>query len=167
MLNIQIKEVFSPPQIIAVQKLADEIWNEYYPSIITQEQVDYMLETFQTAKAILQQIQEEYFYFLLIKDEKNIGYMSIKKQDNTLFISKLYIQKDARLQGHAKQALHFLKDYAKKAGLTTLFLTVNKHNETAIKSYESFSFKRTGSLIQDIGNGFIMDDFRYELHIEN
>ncbi|MBC8238244.1 MAG: GNAT family N-acetyltransferase, partial [Helicobacteraceae bacterium] len=84
---MQIKEVFSPPEIIAVQKLADEIWNEYYPAIITQEQVDYMLETFQTAKAILGQIQEEYIYFLFIKDEQNIGYMSIKKMQSALFLS--------------------------------------------------------------------------------
>jgi diamine N-acetyltransferase len=163
---MQIKEVFSPPQIIGVQKLANQIWNECYPAIITQEQVDYMLETLQTAKAILQQIQEGYIYFLLIEDEKNIGYMSMKEMQNSLFLSKLYIHKDARQQGRAKGAILFLKDYAKKAGLSSIFLTVNKHNEIAIKTYENFSFIRTGSLIQNIGNGFIMDDFRYELPLK-
>ena len=162
---MQIKEVFSPPQIIAVQKLAHEIWNEYYPAIISQEQVDYMLETFQTSKAILQQIQEGYFYFLLIKDEINIGYMSIKKMQNTLFISKLYIHKDAREQGYAKEAVHFLKNYAVKRSLKSLYLSVNKNNQVAIKTYESLFFKRIGSLIDDIGHGFIMDDFRYELQL--
>ncbi|MBC8238488.1 MAG: GNAT family N-acetyltransferase, partial [Helicobacteraceae bacterium] len=95
----------------------------------------------------------------------NIGYMSIKKMQSALFLSKLYIHKDAREKGHAKQALLFLRDYAKKEGLTSIFLTVNKNNETAIKTYESLSFKRTGSLLQDIGYGFIMDDFRYELRL--
>ena len=161
-----IKEVFSPPQIIAVQKLADEIWNEYYPAIISQNQVDYMLKTFQTAKAILEQIQNKYFYFLMIKDEKNIGYMSIKKIEDALFISKLYVLKDEREQGNAREAVIFLKHYAKKIGLKSLFLSVNKNNILAIKTYESLLFKRTGNLLDDIGNGFVMDDYRYELQLD-
>jgi len=160
---MQIKEVFSPPEVIAVQKLAYEIWNEYYPPIIGKEQVDYMLESFQTARAILQQIQEGYLYFLLVKNGINIGYMSVQKQDTSLFMSKLYILQDARKQGHAKQALLFLKEFARKEGLKNIFLTVNRNNEAAIRSYEGLSFKKTGSLIQDIGNGFTMDDFRYSL----
>ena len=160
---MQIKEVFSPPEIIAVQKLAFQIWNEYYPPIIGQEQVDYMLESFQTAKAILQKINEGYAYFLVKKDKKEIGYFAIQKQGSALFMSKFYIDKDARKQGHARQSLNFIKDYAKEEGLNRILLTVNVNNETAIKTYESLGFIKTGELVQDIGNGFKMDDYTYEL----
>lgn len=159
---MQIQEVFSPPQIIAVQKLAGEIWNEYYPSIIGQDQVDYMLETFQTAKAVLQQMQEGYQYFLLT-DETALGYMAIKRENACLFLSKFYIQKDSRQKGYSKEALEFLKDITKKEGLRSIILTVNKHNTTALTAYEKLGFNKTGSCVQDIGNGFKMDDFSFEL----
>lgn len=160
---MHIKEVFSPPEIIAVQKLAFEIWNEYYPSIIGQSQVDYMLSHFQTAKAILNNINEGHFYFLLIKDEQSIGYFSIQNKNGTLFMSKLYIHKNSRRQGHAKKALLFIKDYAHKEGLSQISLTVNINNQIAIKTYEGLGFIKTGELLVDIGNGFKMDDYTYEL----
>ena len=159
---MQVKEVFSPPKIISVQRLADEIWNEYYPSIIGQDQVNYMLSTFQTAKAVLAQIQEGHQYFILT-DETTLGYMAIKRESHCLFLSKLYIQKGSRQKGYAKDALEFLKDIAKKEGLHSIFLTVNKHNIMAITAYEKLGFNKTGSLVQDIGNGFKMDDFSFEL----
>ena len=164
---MQIKEVFSPPEIIAVVKLADEIWNEYYPSIIGQDQVNYMLETFQTAKAIHAQIQEGYHYFILKENETLLGYMAVQKQDYSLFLSKLYIQKDDRKKGYAKEALLFLEDNVKKEGLHSISLTVNIHNSTAINAYERLGFIKTGSLVQDIGNGFKMDDFSFELPVKN
>lgn len=163
---MQIEEVFSPPDIIAVQKLAHEIWNEYYPPIIGQDQVTYMLDTFQTAKAILEQIQEGYHYFLLKKEVTCIGYMAVQKQDSSVFLSKFYIQKDDRKKGYAKEALHFLQDYAKKEALHSISLTVNIHNRTAISAYERLGFIKTGTLVQDIGNGFKMDDFSFELPLK-
>jgi len=160
---MQIKEVFSPPEIIAVQKLAYEIWNEYYPPIIGQDQVDYMLDSFQDAKSILKQINEGYLYFLLIQEEQEVGYFAIQKQGSALFMSKFYLHKDSRRQGHARQALNYIKDYAQDKGLKRILLTVNIHNETAIKSYERLGFIKTGELVQDIGEGYKMDDYTYEL----
>ncbi|QSZ40594.1 GNAT family N-acetyltransferase [Sulfurimonas aquatica] len=160
---MQIKKASSTEDIASVEALAHEIWNEYYPSLITQEQVDYMLDKFQTSSAITKQIEEGYLYFLFIQNKKPFGYMSIQKQTNSFFLSKLYIQKSFRRNGFTKKALKFLKELALKQRVTSLYLTVNIGNDIAIKSYEALSFKKSGSIVQDIGNGFVMDDFRYEL----
>jgi len=159
---MQIKEVLSAPQITAVEKLAYEIWNEYYPPIIGHDQVDYMLETFQTAKAILKQIQQGCRYFILKENETLLGYMAVEKQDCCVFLSKLYVLKDARKKGYAKEALLFLKEYAKEEGLISISLTVNIHNYIAINTYQKLGFTKQGSIIQEIGNGFIMDDYKME-----
>ena len=42
-LNIQIRPV-TPPEVPAISALAREIWQATYPGIITQEQIDFMLE---------------------------------------------------------------------------------------------------------------------------
>jgi ribosomal protein S18 acetylase RimI-like enzyme len=41
-------------------------------------------------------------------------------------------------------------------------LTVNKNNVNAIKAYEKMGFRNVGSLVQDIGDGFVMDDYAME-----
>jgi len=159
---MQITEVYSPPQIITVSQLADEIWKEYYPSIIGHKQVEYMLESFQNPKAILAQINEGYRYFLLSYEEVFIGYMAVRQKGKSLFVSKFYIKKNSRQKGYARHALIFLKKLAKKEGLFSLSLTVNIHNTAAIKAYTALGFINTGTLIQEIGEGYIMDDYTFE-----
>jgi diamine N-acetyltransferase len=41
-------------------------------------------------------------------------------------------------------------------------LTVNKNNTGAISVYEKIGFRNVGSLVQDIGSGFVMDDYAME-----
>ena len=42
-LNVEIRPV-TPPDVPAISALAREIWQATYPGIITQEQIDFMLE---------------------------------------------------------------------------------------------------------------------------
>ena len=159
---MKIEEVSASSQIITVQKLANEIWNEYYPAIIGQDQVDYMLKTFQSTQAIQDQLNKGYRYFLLHKNEDAIGYFSIQRREDSLFLSKLYIRQSQRRKSYATQTVAFICALAHSQGVNSITLTVNKYNDTAIKSYEKMGFIRTGSLVQDISNGFVMDDFCYE-----
>ena len=45
-------------EIETLAALADEIWHEFFPGIISDAQVDYMVEKFQSAPAMRQQIAE-------------------------------------------------------------------------------------------------------------
>ena len=48
-------------------KLTDEIWHEYWPCILSAEQIDYMVEKFQSENAIFNQIKNEnYTYYFII-----------------------------------------------------------------------------------------------------
>jgi ribosomal protein S18 acetylase RimI-like enzyme len=40
---------------------------------------------------------------------------------------------------------------------------VNRNNVGAIGAYERLGFLRTGEQVVDIGHGFVMDDYVYEL----
>jgi hypothetical protein len=55
----------------AVEALAFPIWREHYTPIIGSTQVDYMLNKFQTAHAVEDQIREGSQYFLLQGTSKN------------------------------------------------------------------------------------------------
>ena len=39
-------------------------------------------------------------------------------------------------------------------------LTVNRHNAGSIAFYERMGFAVAGALVQEIGEGFVMDDYR-------
>ena len=154
-----IQDVTEEQEITAVETLADMIWREHYTSIIGQAQVDYMLRTFQSKKAIKEQIEDGASYYLMMDVDRPIGYMSLYLQEELLFLSKIYVSTSKRGQGHARHALAFLEQLAIDNGLHTIELTVNKYNTLAITAYERMGLKNSGSIVQDIGHGFVMDDF--------
>ena len=52
--------------------------------------------------------------------------------------------------------------YSKDINCKKISLTVNRNNLNSIKAYENAGFKNTGELIQDIGHGYVMDDYSME-----
>lgn len=154
--------VSNKAQAEIVESLAKEIWTEHYTTIVSEKQIDYMLAKFQSKQAILKQIRTGFLYFLIEKNEQFIGYISVQPNGDELFLSKIYIKSSKRHQGHGKKAIQFLEGLAKSKGLKRIALTVNKNNINTIKAYEKIGFKNLGPVTQDIGDGFIMDDFKME-----
>jgi len=164
--SIVIKRVQSPQSIQIVADLALTIWNEHYVPIIGQEQVDYMINSFQSTEAIEKQINNEgYEYYFIDHLSKPSGYISIKLIGDALFLSKFYVVKEKRETGLGKEGLKFIINRAKELSANAITLTVNKYNINSIKAYEKMGFKNTGSIVSDIGAGFVMDDYTmsYEL----
>jgi|YelNatPaOPRAMG01_1025707.scaffolds.fasta_scaffold00028_11 RimJ/RimL family protein N-acetyltransferase len=155
-------KVITEEQIEIVESLAKEIWSEHYTAIIGKHQVDYMLGKFQSKQAITEQISNGYSYFLIEDDKNYVGYLAALPQKHELFLSKLYLKSSKRGKGLGKKAIHFLEEFALKEKLQKITLTVNKNNINSIKAYEKLGFKNSGAIIQDIGCGYVMDDFRME-----
>lgn len=165
---IEIVEVKDIDGINAVEELANRIWNEYYTPIIGKEQVDYMLSKFQSREAMQKQIEEEgYRYFLSLYDGKDAGYFAIQPDDvkNSMFLSKLYVAKEFRKRGIGRASVSYIEGICKNSGLDTIWLTVNKYNEDSIKAYKKLGFVVVKAIVQDIGNGFVMDDYIMEKRI--
>jgi len=164
--SVVIKSVHSEKEIQIVADLASIIWNEYYIPIIGQEQVDYMVKTFQSKEVVEKQINNEgYEYYLIEHLSKPSGYISIKLMDKDLFLSKFYVAKEKRGTGLGKEGLKFVINRAKELNAKAITLTVNKYNHDSIKAYYKMGFKNTGAIVTDIGAGFVMDDYTmsYEL----
>jgi ribosomal protein S18 acetylase RimI-like enzyme len=153
-------------EIAELARLAAEIWREYYVSIITIEQIDYMIGKFQSVQAITDQIHlQGYEYYLIHHDRSAVGYMSVRQEEGKLFLSKFYISKEHRGRGYASQAIAFLEQLCKDRNLNHIWLTVNRHNESSIAVYEKKGFRIVQEQIADIGNGFVMDDYIMEKEI--
>ena len=164
-MKCEIKKVKSK-EIPQLAKLAKEIWNQHFPSILTQEQIDYMVLNYQSEQAMKVQLENGYEYYFMKADGENQGYFGIQPQeDSTLFLSKLYLRKCYRGNGFARQAFEFMKELCKERGYQSIWLTVNKHNDDTIAVYKRFGMEIIRSQVSDIGNGFVMDDYVFEYRI--
>lgn len=157
---IEFVKVSTASHIKSVARLAHTIWHEHYPSIIGIDQVNYMVTKFQSVKAITKQLDEGFEYYLIEFDNDPVGYLSIKKEADTLFLSKIYVLSNKRGIGLGKSAFSFIEAYAKNIQCSSIYLTVNIHNKNSISAYEKLGYQNIGPVVKDIGNGFVMDDFK-------
>lgn len=167
MFRTKLVEVKTAEQVKSVAALADEIWHEWFPGIISAEQIDYMVEKFQSEKAVTEQFEKGgYRYYLILKGSTYIGYTAIRgDSDGRLFLSKIYIKKEYRGNGYAREVFEFMKEYCRENGFKAIWLTVNKHNDHASAVYEKCGFRIVGEDVTDIGNGYVMDDYFFQLDV--
>ncbi len=176
---------FNPVQTDAdIEKtagLAHEIWNEYWPDLIGQDQTTYMVETFQSTSAIKNDIiTRGYLYYLVFDADKTlVGYTAAAPEIfdsptdklanahgeevskhflKRLFISKIYLRDDQRGKHYASRIIEFWEAYCRTHGLEGMYLTVNRDNELGIRAYLGRGFSIYEDIAAPIGNGFIMDD---------
>ena len=161
---MNFKSVSDLSDIQTTCQLASKIWRKHYMPIIGLEQVEYMLAHFQSIDAIYNQIKAGYHYFLIQSDNQSLAYVAVlpSTQQKSLHISKLYVAITQQRQGLGTKIITFIENHSRQQNLHKLWLTVNRHNQTAIKFYLQNGFVKTDFLVQDIGGGFVMDDFKME-----
>ena len=142
-----------------IETLADAIWREHYIPIVGKPQIDYMLDKYQSAKAIEKQVEDGFEYFSIFYNETPVGYLSIKSEVNALFLSKIYVLSSFRGKKIGKGAMEFTEQKAKSYQLKNIRLTVNINNTNSILAYEKLGFINVGPVVKDIGSGFVMDDY--------
>ena len=112
--------------IPALAQLAHEIWFEYWKRLLSQKQIEYMVDKFQSENAIRSQYADErYTYWFINLNGENIGYFGLSERTDYLFLSKLYIKKDFRSQGFGHKAFDEIKKIAAEKHYNEIQLTVN------------------------------------------
>ena len=141
-----------------INTIATITWQATYKDILDSKQIKYMLDKYLSVNAIRKSIAEGYTYTLLIEEDVRTGFFAYKFIDDYIFLSKLYILPNFQNKGIASLVIRELKNFHQP-----IRLTVNKHNEKAIKAYEHLGFKRIDSIVTPIGEGYVMDDYVYEM----
>ncbi|MBQ8346696.1 MAG: GNAT family N-acetyltransferase [Alphaproteobacteria bacterium] len=162
---ILLQQILSVQDINDAARLANGIWHEHFTPIIGEKQVDYMLDRFQSAPAIAEQIRQGYLYFALILDHRQIGYVAFRIDDDALFLSKLYIQKEFRGRGFSHTVITYAEKLAREQAKPVIRLTCNKNNVSSLAIYKKIGFEIVREEKADIGSGFFMDDYILEKQI--
>ncbi len=164
--DFSIKKTDTDEQIQEIASLAEIIWSEHFTPIIGKEQVDYMVEKFQSYPALKEQIANGYEYYQLFDGIEFCGYTGVHPgEDSRLFLSKLYIKKECRGHHLATQAFSFLKKLCRERGCSAIWLTCNKYNDNSLAVYRHLGFQIIDTQEADIGGGFIMDDYIMEYRL--
>lgn len=164
--QLEVRKAETDTQVREIADLAKVIWNEHFTPIIGKDQVDYMVEKFQSYPALKEQISEGYEYYQIFSSGEFCGYTGIHPgEDSRLFLSKLYLKKESRGHHLATGAFSFLKEICRERGYSAIWLTCNKHNDNSLGVYRHFGFEIIDTQEADIGGGFIMDDYIMEYKI--
>ena len=167
-MHTAISKVQREEEVAAVARLAEEIWREHFTPIIGAEQVVYMLDKFQSAKAISSQLDSGTEYYMASVDELPVGYTALIPDESSskLMISKLYVRRDRRGSGIGGDLLKFIESECEKRKFTYLWLTVNRFNDGPIQWYCRQGFYKVDEVKKDIGGGFYMDDYIMEKNLQ-
>lgn len=141
-----------------IGQMARSIWPVTYSHIISQAQIDYMLDRFYSSEKLLLQLSENRRFYFVSKDDTPIGYIDIECRISDCFIHKFYILTDRQGKGVGTQALTQVYTLSFLIGLP-IRLQVNRENYKAINFYFKNGFIIEKIINLDIGNGFFMNDF--------
>jgi GNAT superfamily N-acetyltransferase len=152
-----------------IQILAKAIWPPTFSSILSPEQIEYMLHMMYSEKSLKKQLSEEQHVILLVSEnERDIGYLSYQlnyRDKPTTKIHKLYLLPETQGKGYGSKMVEHITVISLKQGQTILSLNVNRFNN-AYKFYLALGFEHIKNEDINIGNGFLMEDSVLELKIE-
>ncbi len=152
-----------------IQDIAALAWPQAFKDILSASQIAYMMDWMYSEASLREQIeQKNHRYFLAKKDGEFVGYMSIEHNCDDLGktkIHKIYILPDRQKTGIGKLMLSRAINEAKTANNKAVYLNVNKYNRSAIDFYKRNGFSLVKEEVIDIGNGFVMDDYVFELQL--
>jgi len=154
-------------QLEIIQDLAKAIWPDAYGAILSQEQLEYMMEMMYSLDSLENQLKNNNVFLLVKEGNDFIGFASYElnfQNSNKTKIHKLYVLPTIQGKGVGKNLILYIQEIAKKNSNAALILNVNKYNK-AKDFYLHNQFEIADSLVVDIGNGYVMDDFVMEKKI--
>ena len=146
----------------SIQKLAKDIWPAAYGSILSKEQLDYMLDKYYSTDTLKQQMNDHHYFFLAFCNQAPVGFASFSMTDSgKCKLHKLYVLPSIQKTGLGKQLLEKVETTVKEMGVKILQLNVNRNNSARL-FYERNDFAIIRQEDIDIGNGFFMNDYVME-----
>lgn len=146
--------------IPVIQNIAEKTWWPTYGSILTKEQLQYMLDHIYGDEPLKKVIKEKLQNFILLRDENGVqGFASYGMRAGDVHVYKLhkiYVLPENHGKGYGKHLLNHVVDQVRRAGGNTLDLNVNRFNK-AKAFYEKLGFEVIAEEDVPIGPYFMND----------
>ncbi len=146
-----------------IRELCFQVWPHTYRNIITQEQIDFMLDLMYSTSALEFQMKTENCNFVLIyENQLPIGFASFSEIEPTIWkLHRLYILQNQQGKGVGKFLVTDIIEEIENLKATSIQLQVHRKNDAQL-FYQKLGFEIIKTADFDIGKGFLMTDFVME-----
>jgi diamine N-acetyltransferase len=155
--------------IPVLRDLAQTIWRACYPSIVSFEQIDFMLGWMYSEQQIRGELEKGVRWEVIEdSDGAAIGFVSFHlENDGRVKLNKLYILPELHGRGIGTRALDHVIERARDLGGRAVWMQVNKRNHRAVAVYQKAGFRIAQEAVFEIGGGFVMDDYLMEKVVDD
>ena len=168
----------TPADHPSITRIARATWPDTFSGILSPTQIDYMLERMYRPAALAEQVRQGHVFHLLLDADtaatdgysgqsgtryRPAGYVShqLDYPPGTTKIHKLYLLPGTQGRGFGRLLVEHVERMARRAGQQRLRLDVNYQNR-AVDFYVHLGFTKLERFDTDIGNGYVMEDWRME-----
>ena len=164
-MQIEFEELLSAESLEILRNVAFKVWPQTFASILSQEQINYMMNMMYAPSVLAAELANGVHFEIIRIDGEPSGYISYSQYDkktNTAKLHKVYLLPGFHSLGIGQMMLEHAQQQCRNMGFDVILLTVNKHNERAIRAYKRNGFVTTAAVSTPIGSGFFMDDYIME-----
>ena len=167
--TVRIEEIRDPEKLAIVKSLAERIFPRTYAGLIPAEQIPYMMRLMYDDAVLRREFADGMHFDLITENALPVGYICwhLLETDGekVLRLEKLYLDFACHGRSIGYRGLRHVIGEAERAGAQYISLNVNKQNLRAQKAYLRAGFRRWRSEVEEVGGGFVKDDYvmRYDL----
>ncbi len=154
----------STADIPLIRELCLNIWPQTYSHLLSQGQIDYMLDMMYSPASLQKQMEEDGCKFIVVYDDTEaIGFASYNEyKPNIWKLNKIYILPSQQGKGTGRFIINYITGEITPQHAKALQLQVNRENE-AKYFYQKLGFTIIETADFDIGGGYFMKDYIMEL----
>jgi GNAT superfamily N-acetyltransferase len=165
-MDIEIKRA-GKNDLQIIHEMAEVVFRETYKTILSPEQMEYMMEWMYSLANLTKQVAQGHTYYIAWNDAEPQGYVSVRKdsvdddETEVWHLEKIYVMPSAQGTGLGYRLLETVKQHVrdnKGSVRARIELNVNRNNP-AVGFYkkQGLTILRQGDF--PIGNGFFMNDY--------
>ena len=151
-------------ELFLTRNLAEKIWPSAYGTILSKEQLSYMLNWMYSIETLEKSFDKGNEFYCAFHNNHEIGFFELEfsnEYPNTVQLQKIYVLPSEQNKGIGKNFLQLALLRAKNRGASNVILQVNRANKAV-----GFYLKNNFSIITEedfpIGNGYYMNDYVME-----
>lgn len=154
----------SEKDIPLIRALCFKIWPQTYSHLLSQEQIDYMLDMMYSAASLQKQMEEDGCVFITVYDDQEpVAFASFNEYKPRIWkLHKIYVLPDQQGKSIGRLIINYIVAEIKPKNAKAIQLQVNRENE-AKYFYQKLGFTIIETADFDIGGGYFMRDYIMEL----
>lgn len=155
--------IISAEELPLIKEIVYSTWPDTYGEILSQAQIQYMLDTFHNLPYLERSMREGHAFHVLFEDDRPLGFIGVHPgaQPHSLKLNKLYVLPGSQGKSIGRKLFEKAEEITLEHGLNRIFLNVNRFNK-AVSFYKAMGMTVEKEEDVDIGNGYLMEDFVME-----